>query len=306
MRYALNTDSEKIEVSYSGEIARCGICNSNVKGRKGEQRIAHWYHHEKSTIDCDNWYEPMSEWHREWQDLFPIKNREVTITENNQTHRADILLNNGLVIEIQNSSIKFSDIQKREAFYGKNNMIWILNGQNLVDKSFLTEDVFEYEYMLSISIPKTLPSVKHYDFKVLLKNILKIGEIDSLKSNEKNIFKIKDENTITFHLINDVDLNFNLIKPQFAYFIVGVFTELYNKEQREVFRKRIRIDYNEKNKTITKLRLVKKHWKKFIDKMEYPVFIDNLNGIKKDQLYYYSENRVIAKNRFISHYLKYT
>lgn len=306
MRYALNPEKEKIEVSYSGEIAKCDICNSKVKGRKGEQRIEHWYHHEKATIDCDNWYEPMSEWHRRWQDLFPLENREVSITENSKTHRADILLNNGLVIEIQNSSITFSDIVKREAFYGKNNMIWILNGQTLVNKSLLVKEVFKYNYMLSISIPKDFPSINNYDFNLLLNNILEIGAIDSLKSNEKNIFEIKNENILTFHLINDVELDFNLIKPQFSYFIVGVFTELYNKEQGEVFRKLIRIEYEEKNKTITQLRLIKKYWKKFIDKMDFPVFIDNLNGIHKNELYYYSENRIIDKNKFINHYLKYT
>ncbi len=113
---------------------------------------------------------------------FLKKNREVTITENNKTHRADIQLNNGLVIEIQNSSITYSNIKKREDFYGKNNMIWILNGQNLVDKSFLTKDVFEYDCMLSISIPKIFPYTGDYDLKSLINNILEHEEIIKLLS----------------------------------------------------------------------------------------------------------------------------
>lgn len=306
MRYALNTNNEKVEVSYSGEIARCGICNSYVKGRKGEQRIEHWYHHEKTTIDCDNWYEPMSEWHRKWQDLFPTINREVTITENNKTHRADILLNNRLVIEIQNSSIKFSDIQKREAFYGKNNMIWILNGQNLIDKSFLIEDVFEYEYMLSISIPKIFPTIENYDFKEVFDNMSEIAAVQSLKSKEFNIFKIINENTLNFKLIDSEDPYSNSTDVQYRYYIACVYERLYGHVGLSDFRNKISIKYSTINETITEIRLIKKHWKKFIDKMEYPVFIDNLDGIQKDQLYYYSENKVIDKNKFINHYLKYT
>lgn len=61
MRYAINKEDEKIEMCLTGEIAKCDIYNSNVKGRKGEQRIEHWYHHEKTTIECENWYGPMSE-----------------------------------------------------------------------------------------------------------------------------------------------------------------------------------------------------------------------------------------------------
>ncbi len=38
--------------------------------------------------------------------------------------------------------------------------------------------------------------------------------------------------------------------------------------------------------------------------MKSPVFIDNLNGVHNDKLYYYSENRLIDKNKFMEHYLK--
>ena len=305
MRYALNIDKDKIEVNFSGELAKCGNCNSNVKGRKGEQRIKHWYHHKKKTIDCDNWYEPISEWHLKWQDLFPKKNREVTIKENDISHRADILLDNGLVIEVQNSPIKFSEIEKRERFYGKNNLIWILNGNNLTTKSMLTEDVFNYSYMMSISVPKTFSLAKNYKVEELIDNILKEPEIGRLKS-DRNIFKIKNGNVITFKFIDDKFNDFNLIQVQFRYYVACVYTNLYSQNGLNQFRERIEVKYKIIDETVSELRLVKKYWKRFIDKMKFPVFIDNLNGIKENELYYYSKNKIISKDKFINYYLKYT
>ena len=40
--------------------------------------------------------------------------------------------------------------------------------------------------------------------------------------------------------------------------------------------------------------------------MKFPVFIDNLNGLNDNQLYWYNKNKIIDKNNFIKKYLKYT
>jgi len=59
----------------------------------GKRRVRpkYWSHKEKS---CDNWYEPITDWHLKWQNYFPKNNREITIkdTEKNIYHRADIKL----------------------------------------------------------------------------------------------------------------------------------------------------------------------------------------------------------------------
>jgi len=304
MRYALNKEKDKVEVSFSGELAKCEICDSNVKGRKGEQRIKHWYHHEKKTVDCDNWYEPISEWHLKWQNLFPKKNREVTITNNKVSHRADILLSNGLVIEIQNSPIKFSEIEKRESFYGKKNLIWILNGNNLTKNSILTEDVFTYIKKLSISIPKNFELAENYNFKDVLDSVMENTEIGHLKS-DKNRFKIMNENILVFEFIDDKIADFHLTEVHYKYYIARVYESLYEQIGLDNFGKEIEIEYNSINEEIRELRLIKKYWKKFIDKMKYPVFIDNLNGLKENEIFYYSENKIINKKKFINYYLKY-
>lgn len=305
MRYALNKENNKIEVSFSGELAKCGICGSNVKGRKGEQRVKHWYHHEKKTIDCDNWHEPIFEWHLKWQNFFPEKNREVTITNNKASHRADILLDNGLVIEIQNSPIKFSEIKKRELFYGKKNLIWILNGKTLAKNSILTEDVFIYIKKLTISIPKTFWLIENYNYKEVVSRVIKCSEIRNLKSG-KNRFRIENENTLVFEFLDDEIPDFYLTEVQYKYYIACIYEKLYTQKGLEDFRKKIKIDYDSMYEQVIELRLVKKYWKKFIDKMKYPVFIDNLNGLNENEIFYYSENRKIDKKRFVNKYLKYT
>lgn len=305
MRYAINDKNEKIEVSFSGEVAVCEICKVNVKGRKGEQRIKHWYHHEAKRIDCDDWHEPISEWHLIWQNQFPKKNREITLTENGVSHRADILLNNGLVIEVQNSPLKLMEVKKRERFYGKNNLVWILNGETLAKNSMLKKDVFVYKFVLSISIPKSFGAVADYNFKKLLEEIENHYEIARLKSGQ-NLFEIINENILTFKFLDDKITDFHLTEVQHKYYIACLYEKLYGQNGLETFRKRISIDYGSIRETVIELRLLKKYWKKFIDKMGFPVFIDNLKGIEENELYYYSENRTISKKKFLDHYLKYT
>jgi len=104
--------------------ATCPICKGELVSKCGDVMQWHWAH--KSKEDCDSWYEPESNWHRNWKDLFPEECQEVTVGK----HRADIKFPSGFVIELQNSSISSGDICNREEFYGEN-MIWILNGKTL-------------------------------------------------------------------------------------------------------------------------------------------------------------------------------
>ena len=305
MRFAIDENKNKIEVGHSGEFAECEICNSKVKGRKGKQRIKHWYHYEKRTIDCDNWHEPITQWHLDWQNLFPKNNREVIITENNITHRADIQLNNGLVIEIQNSPIDFYEIEKRESFYGKKGLIWILNGENLLNKSFLIEDKYYYIRELSISIPKIFTDVKNYDFIDIITNIIELTDIGVL-INGKNLFEIKNENELNFKFTKNLFNDSNLIEVQYKYYIACVFERLYGQEKLEKFRTKIDFNYLPIKEEIIEYRILKKYWKKFIDIMKFPVYIDNLKGVGNNYIYYHTENKLIERVGFIEKYLKHT
>jgi len=117
-----NKNNERISAS-PGEKALCPICNEEVIAKCGEINIWHWAH--KSLGDCDTWAEPESEWHLNWKQKFPKEMQEVVIGK----HRADIVNEDGEIIELQNSPISINEIIEREEYY--DNMIWLLNGLTL-------------------------------------------------------------------------------------------------------------------------------------------------------------------------------
>jgi len=111
----------KIKSSPNLKGVICPICQNKLIAKCGSIKIWHWAH--ESNKDCDEWYEPESQWHINWKNNFSREEQEVIIGK----HRADIKTKNGIVIELQHSSISSEDIIEREQFY--KNMIWILDGE---------------------------------------------------------------------------------------------------------------------------------------------------------------------------------
>lgn len=60
---------------------------------------------------------------------------EVFIFKNGKYHRADAVLPNGTVVELQKSGISVPKIRKREEFYQK--MIWVFDARNPYEKKRL-------------------------------------------------------------------------------------------------------------------------------------------------------------------------
>lgn len=56
----------------------CPLCRQPVVYRHGEINAPHFAH--RSGDDCDTFTSDMSEWHRQWQNKFPHKTREVVMT----------------------------------------------------------------------------------------------------------------------------------------------------------------------------------------------------------------------------------
>jgi competence CoiA-like predicted nuclease len=119
-------DGERINATPTGK-ALCPICSGEVIAKCGVVKAWHWSH--KSLVDCDSWAEPESEWHLKWKNEFPKEQQEVVIEKFGIKHRADIQLDSGHVIELQNSSISSDDICDREKFY--ESMVWLLNGETM-------------------------------------------------------------------------------------------------------------------------------------------------------------------------------
>lgn len=106
--------------------SECPLCKSKLVAKCGSIKIWHWAH--ESLEECDGWYEPMSEWHLEWQSYVPEEMREVIVGH----HIADIKLPSGKVIEIQHSNLPVEVVAEREAFYG--NMVWVFDGREFEER----------------------------------------------------------------------------------------------------------------------------------------------------------------------------
>lgn len=132
MKYAI---VEEVKTSASpGLKGECSFCGSTVISKCGDVNIWHWAHIPKRN--CDSWWENETEWHREWKNHFDIRHQEVIhYAEDGEKHIADVKTDDGLVIELQNSSISYAEIQSRNNFY--KNIIWIVNGEHFRERFFI-------------------------------------------------------------------------------------------------------------------------------------------------------------------------
>lgn len=116
MRYAL-VDKEKQEARPKLR-GTCPGCGGETIAKCGAIKIWHWAH---IGEDCDPWHEPESAWHLGWKKEAPSARCEVVMPP----HRADIVGRDGLVVELQHSSIAVQDIYDREDFYKR--MVWLID-----------------------------------------------------------------------------------------------------------------------------------------------------------------------------------
>jgi len=127
MQKAIEVGTNKIIYPNKSKSAVCQCCGESVIAKCGSIRIHHWAHKKKDN--CDSWYEPMTDWHIEWQNNFPEEWREIVLIsqETGEKHIADIYTPNMYTIEIQNSPISIEEYKSRRDFYKK--LIWVINGE---------------------------------------------------------------------------------------------------------------------------------------------------------------------------------
>jgi competence protein CoiA len=104
----------------------CQVCRRPVIAKCGPQLIWHWAH--KRKFSCDPWWENEGHWHRTWKNYFPTEFHEIVAHDSlGEKHIADLKLADGLVIELQHSSMSIDEMRSREVFYDK--MIWIVDAE---------------------------------------------------------------------------------------------------------------------------------------------------------------------------------
>lgn len=135
VRTALDIEGKIIFPFRTGQRATCGVCKSDVISKCGEIIKWHWSH----LVDrnCDTWYEHLTPWHIQWQDLlknFRVATIEVPIEKWGVIHRADAVLPDGRVFELQHSGISPEQIRERELYYGEK-MVWIFDARDAFENS---------------------------------------------------------------------------------------------------------------------------------------------------------------------------
>lgn len=109
----------------------------------GQQRVHHRAHR---TAICDEWWEPETQWHRDWKNEFPEDWQETRITApDGDFHIADVRTPGGTVLEFQHSPLSAVDRQSRETFYGR--MAWIVDGRRKEN------DLPAFWHLLSFTTP---------------------------------------------------------------------------------------------------------------------------------------------------------
>jgi hypothetical protein len=117
LRFA-NVDGEK-RLPFPSGRAVCPCCGGLLIAKCGQIKTHHWAHESKD--DCDTWSEPIGPWHLWWQNL--VRPDFVEVAKG--IHRADVVGNGGVVVELQHCPISPEDIAAREAYYG--NMVWLFD-----------------------------------------------------------------------------------------------------------------------------------------------------------------------------------
>ena len=127
MRFAL-IDNNRVEAQPKQQ-GLCPNCSQPVIAKCGDKKVWHWAH--RSITSCDSWWEPETEWHRNWKNNYPAEWQEETLfdEQTGEKHIADVRTIHKLVIEFQQSSIKPQERISREKFY--KNMLWVVDGTRL-------------------------------------------------------------------------------------------------------------------------------------------------------------------------------
>jgi|TARA_B110000858_G_C17803701_1_gene476708 hypothetical protein len=182
---------------------------------KGQIRRPYFRH--KNEEDITN-YAELSEWHCKWQGFF--KNTEIDFKKNNnqqiKDRRADVVLNDKYILEVQHSNISESEVICRTQDYKLHDkeIIWIIDGNTndvilnqLRDNTYLIEFTMNWKYKSFIyKYDFILLDIQEKIFKIPVKSVcnkmfhakshIKIDEvINTLTNNPFNIWNLwKDRN----------------------------------------------------------------------------------------------------------------
>lgn len=208
------------------------------------------------------------------------------------------MLDNGLVIEVQNSPIIIKEVSQRENFYNKKGLIWILNAKNLIPKSsfvnFFKPDICRVQILFKSKY------YSRFEAKDIIEALLE-REYHSL-----SFLKMVGTNDLIEYIFTDK----SIVNPDFTQDLIRMSIDSLNwRYSRDNYEKKSRFEVkitNSNEKYTFHKFLARNQWRKFIDEMKSPVFLDNVTDLDSDYLFWVQKNKIIKKKQFIEKYLSYT
>ncbi len=303
MEFGLDINTRTRVKPSRKQQAICQCCEEELIAKCGKIRVHHWAH---KKSHCDSWWEPETEWHRNWKSKFPAEWRESIKYDAlcNEKHIADVYNPyKDLVIEFQNSPISLEELNSREIFYQK--MIWVINAQtyiietsplkpyhNLVKE--LLKTILSRQINDTIKIPNEVVTILNIKRDEILQTI-KIGSYKQQIKELEDLFQSEFNNIIEKFLNNEI-INLVGVKPSI------VLSDLLNPFVYNIKDKFYK--YSIKNEQLDKencyLSYIWKRKKKVWDFASKPIFLDT-----GEDLLWIHDNSILKKipySKFISKY----
>ena len=132
-----NNNRVFIENAVKGKKYYCPSCGEPLIVKATKSLAVRAYFSHKKGTDCDTFSHDMSDWHLDWQNRFPLENREIPMEKDGIKHRADVFINN-TVIEFQHSPISAEEIAARNEFYLSlgYNMVWVFDAEARIKNEY--------------------------------------------------------------------------------------------------------------------------------------------------------------------------
>jgi polyhydroxyalkanoate synthesis regulator phasin len=250
--FALDRNGNRIR-PFKGENGICQVCKNDVKAFCGDIYVHHWKH--VAEFNCDPWKEHESEWHRSWKNEFPKDWQEALIIKGEEKHLADIQTTNGLVLELQNSSISNSTIIEREEFY--KDIYWLLNGAKFKERLKYFEKVQEKLLEFEQSHIKYYPYYSNEDSSEVKNIKAKIDDFNSDYTNLNFEFeKLKSQiKQLNDHIENIEDTTTKYL--ELAYPLSLPLSEFKSIEKEEFVSTRLKIEVTERDIDAAKAFLIR-------------------------------------------------
>ena len=215
----VNGNRIPIENEMSGMKYYCPICGEEVYARAGDKVARHFAHYKACQ---DKWKYDISTWRQHMLTLAPLECRELVITHNGESHRADIVKDD-MVILFQSYSISSSDLNERTKFFNDAGyrVAWVFNLTEQYRNKQITPEgrnkfinrVVSYKWKNPFKSFKNAPEIDYENktFAIWIwvdMYFARLEHVISAKQNDKGEYTFSTFTVDKFDIIYDKEFDF--------------------------------------------------------------------------------------------------